>query len=188
MSILKKPDPAKLVVGCIMNNKDDIAKLFVMLEDIFGSVDMISSWLDFAYTDYYYKEMGFPLYRKVFVFKPLIAQDDLAIIKKRTNELETSFLSDEKRTINIDPGYLVSSRFILATGKEYSHRIYIGHKIYADLTLMYSKKRGFQTLDWTYPDYASKAMISFLSKVRNKYLFDLKTDRLKKQKQIENKK
>jgi hypothetical protein len=71
----------------------------------------------------------------------------------------------------------VSSRFILATGKEYSHRIYIGKGIYADLTLMYSKKDGFKTLPWTYPDYASESMISFLSKVRDKYLLDLKTEK-----------
>jgi hypothetical protein len=177
MSTPKNPDPAKLVVGCIMNNKADIDKLYSMLEDLFGSVDMISPWLGFAYTDYYYKEMGSPLYRKVFVFKPLIAQDELAMIKEKTNRIEAEFATDKKRAVNIDPGYLVSSRFILATGKEYSHRIYIGRKIYADLTLMYSKKKGFQTLEWTYPDYASKTMISFLSKVRNKYLLDLKANR-----------
>jgi len=174
MSTPKNPDSAKLVVGCIMNNKADIDKLFPVLEDLFGSVDMISPWLGFAYTDYYYKEMGSPVYRKVFVFKSLIAQDELAVIKEKTNEIEAKFAIDGKRAVNIDPGYLVSSRFILATGKEYSHRIYIGRKIYADLTLMYSKKKGFQTLEWTYPDYASKTMISFLSKVRNKYLLDLK--------------
>ena len=177
MSTPKNPDPAKLVVGCIMNNKADIDRLFPLLEDLFGSVDMISPWLGFAYTDYYYKEMGSPLYRKVFVFKPLIAQDELAMIKEKTNEIEAKFAIDGKRPVNIDPGYLVSSRFILATGKEYSHRIYIGRKIYADLTLMYSKKKGFQTLAWTYPDYASKTMISFLSKVRSKYLLDLKANR-----------
>ncbi len=177
MSTPKNPDPAKLVVGCIMNNKADIDKLFTLLEDFFGPVDMISPWLDFIYTDYYYKEMGSPLYRKVFVFKPLINQDELAEIKEETNAIEKRFSFFGNRTINIDPGYLVSSRFILATGKEYSHRIYIGRKIYADLTLMYSKKKGFKALEWTYPDYASKSMISFLSKVRNKYLMDLKAGR-----------
>jgi len=163
-----------------MNDKSLIETLFPLLEKGFGPVDMISRWLDFAYTDYYYKEMGTPLFRKVFVFKNLIAQDELALIKEQTNEIEKRFSIAGKRPVNIDPGYLVSSRFILATGKEYSHRIYIGRKIYADLTLMYSKKSGFKTLDWTYPDYASKAMISFLSKVRDKYLLDLKADKGKK--------
>ena len=174
MSTPKHPDPAKLVIGCIMNDKALVENLFPFLEDRFGPVDMISRWLEFAYTDYYYKEMGSPLFRKVFVFKPLIAQEDLAWIKERTNEIEERFALSGKRNINIDPGYLVSSRFILATGKEYSHRIYIGRKVYADLTLMYSKKQGFKTLPWTYPDYASQSMIAFLSKVRDKYLLDLK--------------
>lgn len=177
MSTPKHPDPAKLVIGCIMNDKALVENLFPFLEDRFGPVDMISRWLEFAYTDYYYKEMGSPLFRKVFVFKPLIAQEDLAWIKERTNEIEERFALSGKRNINIDPGYLVSSRFILATGKEYSHRVYIGRKIYADLTLMYSKKEGFKTLPWTYPDYASESMILFLSKVRDKYLLDLKAEK-----------
>ena len=160
-----------------MNDKALLDKTFVLMEAAFGPVDMISSWLDFTYTDYYYKEMGSPLFRKVFTFKRLIHQGDLAVIKQTTNEIEKKFMVDGQRSINLDPGYLVSSRFILATGKEYSHRIYIGHKIYADLTLMYSKKEGFKTLDWTYPDYASRSMMSFLSKVRDKYLLDLKTDK-----------
>lgn len=174
MSTPKHPDPAKLVIGCIMNDKTLVDGLFPFLEEQFGPVDMISRWMEFAYTDYYYKEMGSPLFRKVFVFKPLIAQKDLARIKERTNEIEERFAISGKRNINIDPGYLVSSRFILATGKEYSHRIYIGRKVYADLTLMYSKKQGFKTLPWTYPDYASESIIAFLSKVRDKYLLDLK--------------
>jgi len=180
MSLPKNPDPAKLVVSCFMNDKACLETVFPLLEDVCGPVDMISQWLDFDYTDYYYKEMGAPLFRKVFAFKNLIAQDALARIKERTNEIESRFEISGKRVVNIDPGYLVSSRFILATGKEYSHRIYIGHKIYADLTLMYSKKEGFKTLEWTYPDYASQSMLSFLSKIRDKYLLDLKASKGKK--------
>ncbi|MBW2654377.1 MAG: DUF4416 family protein [Deltaproteobacteria bacterium] len=180
MSLPKNPDPAKLVVSCFMNDKACLETVFPLLEDVCGPVDMISQWLDFDYTDYYYKEMGAPLFRKVFAFKNLIAQDALARIKERTNEIESRFEISGKRVVNIDPGYLVSSRFILATGKEYSHRIYIGHKIYADLTLIYSKKEGFKTLEWTYPDYASQSMLSFLSKIRDKYLLDLKASKGKK--------
>ena len=174
MSTPKSPDPAKLVVGCIINDKSLINTVYPMLEGAFGPMDMISAWLNFAYTNYYYREMGSPLFRKVFVFKHLIAQDDLAEIKQKTNGFEMRLSENGNRCVNLDPGYLVSSRFILATGKEYSHRIYIGNKIYADLTLMYSKTEGFKTLDWTYPDYASDSLISFLSRVRDKYLIDLK--------------
>jgi hypothetical protein len=173
MSTPKKPTPAKLVMSVFMKDKSVLASVFSRLEDVGGPVDMISPWLDFDFTDYYYKEMGEPLFRRLIAFKPLVEQDALASIKLDTNSIESDCLEQNNRTINIDPGYLLSSRFILATGKEYSHRIYIGQKIYADLTLMYTKQ-GFKTLEWTYPDYASPAVLKFLGQVRQKYLADLK--------------
>ncbi|WP_022668168.1 DUF4416 family protein [Desulfospira joergensenii] len=173
MSIPKPPDPAKLVISVFMKDKAVLETLFERLEQIGGPVDMISKWLDFDFTDYYYREMGFPLFRRVIAFKELIGQDDLSRIKLSTNELEKENESGGRRQVNIDPGYLLSSRFILATGKDYSHRIYIGDQIYGDLTLMYTGQ-GFKPLEWTYPDYRSKQVTDFLEKIRNKYILDLK--------------
>ena len=173
MSNPKAPDPAKLVISVFMKEKKVFDEIFDGLEEIAGPCDIISKWLDFDFTDYYYKEMGSPLYRRIIAFKPLIEQEMLASIKIRTNALENLFLLQGNRQVNIDPGYLLSSRFILATGKDYSHRIYIGQQIYADLTLMYTKK-GFKTLEWTYPDYASTQVTDFLGKVRDKYFLDVK--------------
>ena len=178
MSILKQPDPAKLIISCFMNDKLHFEKLFSFLNKRFGKPDYISKWIDFDYTSYYFEEMGSPLHRKIVAFESLIDQDMLADIKIKTNEIESFFAKQDKRSVNIDPGYLVLSRFVIATGKEYSHRIYIGKKIYADLTLMFSKKKGFTTLDWTYPDYSSENMISILSQIRNKYVLDLKKESL----------
>ncbi|MBC2709899.1 MAG: DUF4416 family protein [Desulfosarcina sp.] len=45
--------------------------------------------------------------------------------------------------------------------------------IYADLTLIY-QKGAFRTLPWTYPDYADRRLIDFLTLVRNKYMLELK--------------
>ena len=109
-------------------------------------------------------------------FTELIHQEDLSRIKQATNTIEKEYGPHGKRMVNIDPGYLLPSRFILATGKDYSHRIYIGRQIYADLTLIYHKQ-GFKTLEWTYPDYASESVIQFLEKTRQKYLLDLKIKR-----------
>ena len=173
MSTPKAPAPAKLVMSVFMKDKTVLESVFPHLEAVGGPVDMISPWLDFDFTDYYYKEMGAPLFRRLIAFKSLMEQDALASIKLATNRIESDCLAQNNRTINIDPGYLLASRFILATGKEYSHRIYIGQKIYADLTLMYTQK-GFKTLAWTYPDYASHAVLKFLGQVRQKYLADLK--------------
>ncbi|MBF0468078.1 MAG: DUF4416 family protein [Desulfamplus sp.] len=176
MSIPKKPDPAKLIISLFMNQKDIFESVLPELEKKFGETDMVSSWFDFDYTDYYYAEMGFPLFRRMVVFKDLIEQSDLAEVKEYTNMLEKSRETNGKRSLNIDPGYLLLSRFILATGKDYAHRIYIGRGIYADLTLMY-KKGSFRTLEWTYPDYASDDISNFLEKVRAKYAQDLKQER-----------
>ncbi|MBU0971038.1 MAG: DUF4416 family protein, partial [Proteobacteria bacterium] len=140
MSTPKAPDPAKLVISVFMKEQQVFEDIFDRLEQIAGPCDIISKWLDFDFTDYYYKEMGSPLYRRLIAFKPLIDQEMLADIKLATNDLEKSCLSDGNRRVNIDPGYLLASRFVLATGKEYSHRIYIGKNIYADLTLMYTKQ------------------------------------------------
>ena len=173
MSTPRPPDPAKLVISVFMKDKAVFQGIFSRLEEIGGPVDMMSKWLDFDFTDYYYKEMGAPLFRRLVAFKSLIGQDELAGIKRATNRVEIENAYQNSRRVNIDPGYLLPSRFILATGKDYSHRIYIGEQIYADLTLMFSKN-GFKTLDWTYPDYASEQVFRFLGQVREKYLLDLK--------------
>lgn len=173
MSIPKSPDPAKLIISVFMKEKKLFISLFDRLEALAGPADMISRWLDFNFTNYYYREMGFPLFRRLVAFRNLINQDKLSEIKLSTNLLEKEYDNKRGRRFNIDPGYLLSSRFILATGKDYSHRIYIGNGIYGDLTLMMTQK-GFKFLEWTYPDYKSQDILTFLEKVRQKYLLDLK--------------
>jgi hypothetical protein len=138
----------------------------------FGAVDLVSPWMTFDFTDYYTKEMGQPLYRRILAFTDMIEQDDLPGIKMITNGLEAQWSKDGLRGVNIDPGYLVASRFVLASGKDFSHRIYIGQGIYADLTLIFTKEQ-FKPLPWTYPDYQSDPVQQFLLKVRKKYLYDI---------------
>jgi len=143
------------------------------LVDKYGAVDMASSWIPFNYTSYYNDEMGTPLFRRLVAFKQLIPQVYLADIKRFTNDLEHEHSINGKRMVNIDPGYLLHERFVLATGKNFTHRIYIGKGIYADLTLMYTRG-GFEPLPWTYPDYASENIMTFLKQVRKKYVIDLR--------------
>ncbi len=140
---------------------------------MFGDIDIISSWFHFDQTNYYEAEMSSPLFRRIVVFKKLIKQTDLADIKLATNGLEKEEAADNKRRVNIDPGYMLAERFVLATGKNFSHRIYIGKKVYADLTLIY-QKNDFSFLPWTYQDYQSNQLVDFLSIVRKKYILDLK--------------
>lgn len=169
MSRPKPPEPAKLIAGLFTPEKGLCAPVVAVLEKQFGPVDFVSRWLLFDYTDYYTPEMGGPLFRRVLSFKRLIEQDQLPRIKNYTNALEQKWVRNGKRRINIDPGYLLPARFVLATGKNFAHRIYIGHSIYADLTLLYENGR-FKTLPWTYPDYADPSLQVVLGQIRDKYM------------------
>jgi hypothetical protein len=173
MSHPQTPKPAKLVIGMFTRKPELMAPAAAALTESFGLIDMISPLFPFDFTTYYEKEMGPHLLRRIFVFKPLIGQADLADIKLKTNEIEMLFSTGGMRQVNIDPGYLLMERLVLATGKNFAHRIYIGKQIYADLTLIY-QKNGYHPLPWTYPDYAHDAIRDFLLIVRNKYLQDLK--------------
>ena len=173
MSQPRRAQPAKLVVGLLLSDKTLLAPVQDALKRHYGEIDMVSPWFGFDFTDYYRTEMGAPLFRRMLVFQRLIEQQDLAPIKLATNAVELAFVQDHRRRVNIDPGYLLLERFVLATAKNYSHRIYIGHQIYADLTLIY-QKGDYRVLPWTYPDYAQDEMRAFLRQVRHKYSVDLK--------------
>jgi hypothetical protein len=173
MSVPQPPKPAKLVIGLLMKDKSLVRDVAVELEEAFGPLDIVSPWFPFDYTTYYEPEMGAPLFRRMLVFRTLIAQESLADIKQITNAIEQNYAHHGKRRVNIDPGYLLLERLVLATGKNFTHRIYIGQHIYADLTLIFQKGK-FQTLPWTYPDYAAANMHTFLMQVRHKYMEDVK--------------
>ena len=172
MSKPQEPKPGKLVVGLFMKDRTLFEPLAVALASEFGSLDMVSSWMPFDYTTYYEPEMGTPLFRRLLTFKSLIEQLELATVKLTTNRLEDQYSRNGRRRVNIDPGYLLYERFVLASGKNFGHRIYIGQKIYADLTLIY-QAGAFEKLPWTYRDYADRPILSFLAQVRNKYAADL---------------
>jgi len=173
MSTPHPPAPAKLVIGLFMKEQTLIRPLTEILVSRFGRLDMVSPWLAFDFTGYYAAEMGVPLFRRMLTFKELISQERLPEIKLDTNDIEKRYAENGRRRVNIDPGYLLLERFVLATGKNFTHRIYIGKGIYADLTLIYTRG-NFQTLSWTYPDYRDSKMIRHLHQIRHRYTIDLK--------------
>ncbi len=175
MSIPREPKPAKLIIGLFMKDRSLFDGLVAELGSAFGSLDMVSPWMPFDYTSYYEQEMGAPLFRRLLAFKTLIEQLDLASVKLTTNHLEDQYSRNGRRRVNIDPGYLSYERFVLASGKNFIHRIYIGQKIYADLTLIY-QQGAYQKLPWTYPDYADRPITHFLTQARAKYAVDLKAN------------
>ncbi|MBA7549753.1 hypothetical protein ES705_42248 [subsurface metagenome] len=79
MSLPKAPKPAKLVIGLFMKEKGLIEQITAELIEVFGSIDMVSPWLPFNYTDYYESEMNAPLFRRMLTFKELIKQSSLVL-------------------------------------------------------------------------------------------------------------
>jgi len=161
----KPPPAAKLIIGLIYKQNAVKDKVLDILKRRFGEIDFLSRELDFDYTDYYYPELGRPLKRIFLSFKQLLSEDKLSEIKLYTNKLEERSSRKQKRQINIDPGFLSSGKLILATTKDYSHRVYLGKGIFAEATLFY-KDAAFRPWPWTYPDYQSKEYADIFNIIR----------------------
>ena len=173
MSEAKEHKPVKLIVGMFTNRLELFQETLKVLKKRFGPVDCESPLLPFDKTDYYEEEFGKDLKRKFYSFKKLIKAEDLPKIKIFTNNLEKKLREKRNRSINLDPGYLAPAKLVLATTKDYQHRIYYGKGIYGEVTLRY-KRRSFIPWEWTYPDYRTKEYIEIFNHVREIYMKQLR--------------
>ncbi len=174
MSLPRPPKPVKLVMSFICSQAKDFSSALCRADQRYGPVDFVSETLAFDFTSYYAPEMGKGLWRRIVSFGPLVMPDQLVPVKLWTNTQEVQTLNEQGgRRVNIDPGYLAASKFVLATGKDYSHRIYLEEGIYGDLTLIF-QKGAFSSLPWTYPDYASEPLLGIINLLRKRYLWQLK--------------
>jgi len=169
----REPDPVKLFVSVIAADRGRMAEVIGELAGLFGQPDFVSEVLPFEYTDYYAAEMGTGLVRRFVTFERLIGPEELPAVKLCTNALEERLAEGGARRVNIDPGYVARQHFILATGKGYSHRPYIGRGIYADLTLEY-RRETYRPFEWTYPDYRAPETLEMLNGLRKRYVIQLK--------------
>ncbi len=166
MGKIKEAEPVKLICGLIYDTVERFESVVNDLEAKFGPVECESEQAEFSHTGYYSEEMGEELFRSFVSFENIINPVRLKDIKHFTNELEIKNLgSDEGRTVNVDPGVVTLSSLILASTKDFSHRIYLGDGIYGEVTLLYENKL-FMPLKWTYPDYKTPIMAEFLIRVR----------------------
>lgn len=163
--------PSKLIIGLIYRDILIKDKAVFILKKRFGKIDFQSPELDFNYTDYYFPELGAPLKRAFISFQKLLSEEKLADIKIYTNSLEEKFSAKGKRRINIDPGFLSGGKLVLATTKNYNHRVYLKKGVFAEVTLFY-KKDGFQPWPWSYPDYQSQEYLAIFNTIRGLLLPD----------------
>jgi len=175
MGQIKKHQLVKLIIAFIFKEEALLNKARAFLEKQFGEIDFESQILSFNHTTYYAEEFGKHLKRRFVSFKKLISPSKLPEIKIITNKLEKKLSKGLKRTINIDPGYLDLAKLVLASTKDYKHRIYLNKGVYSEVTLFYENK-SFRPWDWTYPDYKSNEYIAIFNKIRGIYATWIKTN------------
>lgn len=166
MAEIKEPQKVFAFAGLIYTRDFDIFSALDGLKELVGEVIKKSDIFPFTHTTYYTKEMGEGLLRQWVLFEKLISPDLLIDLKHKSNEIEKKFLNENGgRKINIDPGLVSLSNIILASTKNYAHRICLGRGIYAEVTLIY-KDRQFRPLEWTYPDYQEEGAQKFFNDAR----------------------
>lgn len=177
MSILKRPKKVKLVIAFFSTFPEILDKIESKLGKKYGRIDYKTCDINFIETDYYNEEMGNNLKTRYISFHKTVPRSSLPSIKTFCCKLEKKYSKIKdgvlKRMVNIDPGLLSLENFILATGKAYSHRIYLDKGVWADLTLIYQKE-NYINLPWTYPNYQSKKIKKALLKIREIYHIQLK--------------
>ncbi len=165
MGTPKPPHKALLFVAALYPSENHYYGGRRFLEDLFGEVIMESPPINWDFSPYYREELGEPLYKRIVFFRELVEQGSLATIKLMSNEAEFALSSSGKRTINLDPGYLTGAKVVLASTKDYSHRIYLRDGIYGEVTLIFTKGRFTPQMN-TYRDYRDERFIGMFHTAR----------------------
>lgn len=174
MSIIKPPAPVALFVAALYAPAFSDATASELITEHFGKPLVPGPVFDFTFSDYYEAEMGGHLRKAFFVLDRLIDPAELSEWKLRAMALEEQFARNGKRTINLDPGYIDVPKFVLATAKNFSHRVYIGRGVYGDVQL-FMRHNQFQPNPWTYPDYKLLEHLRFFEHARAKYFEKIRT-------------
>ncbi len=166
----RPPVPVLLVVAAFSRYLTLLEQARYALEHLFGPVARVSAVYSFHQTSYYEASMGTDLRKQLWAFTDLIAAECLPEIKHRTNALERELAEGypEVRPLNLDPGYLVLGKFLLATTKDQAHRVYLRDGIFAEVTLHYQAGE-FRPMPWTYADYRLDEVRTFLQEAREFY-------------------
>ena len=171
MGAIYEFEKEKLIIGVIYHDTEIYRAAIEELVREFGEIDDESERFSFSkeFSDYYDGEIGGEGMRVILSFKETVAPERQAEIKTFTNNLEKKYSDGERRLINLDPGFINHGRLMLATTKETGFRIPLADGIYTELTLFWARG-GWQRFPWTYRDYQSERVQSFLTRVRSAYL------------------
>jgi len=171
--------PVKPVCGVIYKDGALYGEVRRRLEPEWGKVDSESAPFPFDLTDHYGAEMGEGLTRRFLSFETLIAPETLPSLKIRAIELEETLREEHGaagRPVNIDPGYLTAAALVMATAKNFAHRVPLAQGIYAHLEFLFTTT-GVKTLEWTYPDLRREPAQTYFRSVRESFLRQIRERR-----------
>ena len=169
MGRIDVPVPVLLIVASISRHESAFEWARERCVAQYGPVALASTPFDFTETGYYTATMGADLKKQFFAFERLVDPSALADIKCQTNRWEAEYAAlgrhVEPRPLNLDPGYITPAKLVLASTKDYAHRLYLHEGIYAEITLVY-RHRQWQPMEWTYPDYRRDDYQRFFTRCR----------------------
>jgi hypothetical protein len=166
MGEIRKTSDVKLFMAVMYRRDFDLRAAVEALTAVYGGIEATYGPVKFSWSNYYGDEMGEGLLKFYIVFEQAIDRPRLPSIRIHTNELERRIAdADGKRAVNIDPGYIAVDKLVLASTKDFYHRIYLSDGIFGEVTLHY--RRGcYRHFSWTYPDYQDPAFLKFLETAR----------------------
>jgi len=168
------PASVKLITGLLAASDALLEHAAAALIEPFGPIDARSAVTAWDVSAYYQAEMGGSIRRQFLSFERLIEPDSLVSVKRTANDLEGRWRTASGRQVNIDPGYIATTKLVLASTKDAAHRVYLARGIYAEVTLLF-ENGAFRAHDHTYPDYAAADAAAFFNGVRQTYLRQLRT-------------
>lgn len=162
----------KLFVGILCRPEVPIPDLLARMSAVYGHVQPLGAELPrffaFEHTDYYQDEMGPHLKRFFVSVDQLYDPAHLSDAKHKSILIENSYKEGQCRQVNLDPGILFLHNVILLSTKNFAHRIPLSAGIYAEVTLIY-QKRKWECLPWTFPDYKTTGYQDLFSEMRRHY-------------------
>ena len=169
MAQVEAVEPVKLLVALLWAGVQSRDMALEQLELKWGTIDFSGADHPFDVTDYYEKEMGPSLRRRLVSFSRMIPPESLPQVKLACNRIEQRLARRGQRRVNLDAGYLDHSKVVLASMKFAGQKIHLGQGVYADLMSRYRKGR-YRPLEWAFPDFRDGRYDRDLARIRELFM------------------
>lgn len=176
-------EPIKLYVSLIYRDEPVRTDVKEMMCRRWGLIDYESDPQPVTPPPKLAEEMGLPLFRSFVSFVRLADPGEIALVKMGCIGLEEKFRLKGKRRINLDPGYLDSSKALITTTHPGPAKIYHSAGIYLDMVLLFPKGKA-QALPWSLPDFKAKQYDDIFDTLHTLYKTQLAAAKLAQGKQI----